>query len=201
MALRDHIRSFLEGSSQDPADMEELLLFGRVPYIEKLDNSLAQFPNLRKLSLSTNSIAQVSNLQGLGKLEILSLGRNQIKNLNGLDPVADSLRELWISYNNIERLSGIEKLKNLQILYMNHNKLASWPEFERLRELPNLEELSLIGNPLQVDAGGGEPFGRDPGWRQEVIRRLPNLKKLDGFPITPHEREAIHGPGVGSSSS
>ena len=48
-------------------------------------------------------------------MEILSLGRNQIKKLEGLDNVADTLRELWISYNQIDKLNGIEKLKNLQV--------------------------------------------------------------------------------------
>ena len=51
-------------------------------------------------------------------LEILSLGRNNIKKIEGLDGVADTLKELWISYNNIEKLAGIEKLKSLEILYM-----------------------------------------------------------------------------------
>lgn len=51
-------------------------------------------------------------------LEILSLGRNNIKKIEGLDGVADTLKELWISYNNIEKLAGVEKLKALEILYL-----------------------------------------------------------------------------------
>jgi dynein light chain 1 len=51
-------------------------------------------------------------------LEILSLGRNNIKKIEGLDGVADTLKELWISYNNIEKLAGIEKLKSLEVLFM-----------------------------------------------------------------------------------
>ncbi len=51
-------------------------------------------------------------------LEVLSLGRNNIKKIEGLDGVADTLKELWISYNNIEKMAGIEKLKSLEILYM-----------------------------------------------------------------------------------
>ena len=58
-------------------------------------------------------------------MEILSLGRNQIKKLEGLDNVADTLRELWISYNQIDKLNGIEKLKNLQVWLGQASQLFS----------------------------------------------------------------------------
>lgn len=37
-------------------------------------------------------------------LKILALGRNQIKKIENLDSVAESLEELWISYNVLEKL-------------------------------------------------------------------------------------------------
>jgi hypothetical protein len=43
-------------------------------------------------------------------LEVLSMGRNQIKKLEGLDDVAGTLRELWVSYNLIDKLNGLEKV-------------------------------------------------------------------------------------------
>jgi len=46
-------------------------------------------------------------LNGLTKLKILSLGRNQIKKLEALDGVADTLQELWISYNLLEKLVSL----------------------------------------------------------------------------------------------
>ena len=66
------------------------------------------------------------------KLKILSLGRNQIKKIENLDGVSDTLEQLWLSYNNIEKLSGIEKLKKLKVLYISNNKVDKWPEFEKL---------------------------------------------------------------------
>ena len=74
-------------------------------------------------------------------MEILSLGRNQIKKLEGLDNVADTLRELWISYNQIDKLNGIEKLKNLQV----------WPR-------PGLAALFVSGRGV-VAAGDGFDAG------------------------------------------
>jgi dynein light chain 1, axonemal len=46
-------------------------------------------------------------LAGLPQLEVLSLGRNSIKKLEGLEPVAPTLKQLWISYNVIERLVSV----------------------------------------------------------------------------------------------
>lgn len=38
------------------------------------------------------------------RLEILSLSRNLIKKIEGLDFVANTLRQLWLSYNSIDKL-------------------------------------------------------------------------------------------------
>ena len=44
-------------------------------------------------------------------LEVLSIGRNQIKKLEGLEDVSATLKELWVSYNLIEKFNGIEKVQ------------------------------------------------------------------------------------------
>lgn len=121
-------------------------------------------------------------------LEILSLGRNQIKKFENLEGVADTLTQLWISYNLIEKMTGIEKLKKLRLLYMSNNKVDKWSEFERLKELEFLEDLLFVGNPL-------ERTTKDSGqnWRVEVIRRLPKLKRLDGKPVLDEEIEEAKG--------
>eukprot|EP00002_Diphylleia_rotans_P023634 TRINITY_DN464_c0_g1_i10.p1 TRINITY_DN464_c0_g1~~TRINITY_DN464_c0_g1_i10.p1 ORF type:complete len:185 (+),score=40.40 TRINITY_DN464_c0_g1_i10:984-1538(+) len=124
----------------------------------------------------------------LDSLEILSLGRNLIKQLAGIEPVADTLKQLWISYNFIEKLNGIEKCKNLRVLYISNNKVEKWSEFEKLQELPLLEDLLFIGNPLH------EQYSKDERvWRLEVLKRLPNLKKLDGKFVSEDEREQARG--------
>jgi hypothetical protein len=62
------------------------------------------YSNRRHLSLSTNNIEKLAGLNSLPKLKVLSLGRNQIKKLEALDGVAETLQELWISYNLLEKL-------------------------------------------------------------------------------------------------
>ena len=76
-------------------------------------------------------------------MKILSLGRNLIKKIEGLDAVADTLEQLWISYNQIERLNGIGKkalllaecCKKLKVLYASNNKIKLWEGVQPLVSL------------------------------------------------------------------
>ena len=77
--------------------------------------------NCTYLSLCSNAIDKITNLNGLKKLTVLVLSRNNIKNLNGLDAVGDTLEQLWISNNNIEKLKGVHVLKKLSVLFMANN--------------------------------------------------------------------------------
>lgn len=98
--------------------------------------------------------------------------REQIKKLEGLEPVQDTLKQLWMSYNNLAGLGGIEKLTNLEVLFLSNNKISSWSEVERLANLPKLRDVLLVGNPIH--AKGTE----EGNWRIEVLKRLPNLKVM-----------------------
>lgn len=120
----------------------------------------------------------------MDNLTILSLARNNLKKIEGLNEVADTLEQLWISYNQVGSLSGIEKLVNLQVLYCSNNKIGAWSEVERLQALPKLRELNLTNNPLHVK------HEAEGNWRIEVIKRLDKLKNLDGRLIDDEEREA-----------
>jgi dynein light chain 1 len=46
-------------------------------------------------------------------LKILSLSRNQIKHIRGLDEVGQTLEQLWLSYNLVERLENLNKCERL----------------------------------------------------------------------------------------
>ena len=52
----------------------------------------------------------------MASLQILSLGRNQIKKLEGFDGVSETLQELWISYNLIEKLVRLSNVREAPIL-------------------------------------------------------------------------------------
>ncbi|XP_050297974.1 dynein axonemal light chain 1 [Anthonomus grandis grandis] len=150
------------------------------PPIEKMDNSLSVLQKCRKLSLSTNMIEKIAGISALKNLKILSLARNYIKSFSGLEGVADTLEELWISYNFIEKVKGVQVLKKLKVLYIGNNMIKEWGEYVKLQDLPCLEDLLFVGNPLYDSM-------EESVWKQEAIKRLPNLKKLDGEPVVRDE--------------
>lgn len=121
-------------------------------------------------------IEKISGIGSLKYLRILSLSRNNIKTFSGLEALGDHLEELWISYNLIEKIKGVNALKVLKVLYMGNNLVKDWAEFNRLQEIPNLQDLLFINNPLceSIDT---------ETWRMQVVKRLPTLKKLDAIPI------------------
>ena len=102
--------------------------------IDRLDDSLNQFENITKLSLSTNCIDKMIALPRLKNLKILSLGRNQIRRFQGLEDIGQTLEELWISYNNIEKLD-LQPCVALHTLLMSNNKIKFWDELAKLQSL------------------------------------------------------------------
>ncbi|XP_034036707.1 dynein light chain 1, axonemal isoform X2 [Thalassophryne amazonica] len=166
--LKDALSKWEVNTKEKASEAKVIKLYGQVPPIEKLDASLSKLKNCERLALSTNCIEKITNLDGLKNLKILSLGRNNIKVLNGLETVAETLEELWISYNVIEKLKGIESMKNLKVLYMSNNLVKDW-------------NLVFVGNPLE------EKHSADGTWMEEAPKRLPNLRKLDGKPIIKRE--------------
>lgn len=97
-----------------------------------MDNSLSTLVNCERLALSTNNIDRMMALNGMSKLKILSLGRNSIKKIEGLDSVASSLEELWVSYNQISSLDGLGSCTNLTTLYISNNSIKQWSELDKL---------------------------------------------------------------------
>ncbi|XP_038072780.1 dynein light chain 1, axonemal-like [Patiria miniata] len=166
-----------QGCEVKVSEAKVVKLYFQIPPIEKMDASLSTLTSCEKLSLSTNCIEKIANLNGLKHLKILSLGRNYIKNLNGLEAVAETLEELWISYNQIEKLKALQALKKLKVLYMSNNSVKDWGEFDKLQSLGNLVELLMVNNPLE------EKHSAEGDWRDRATKILPNLKKLDGEPV------------------
>ncbi|EDV24373.1 Dynein light chain 1, axonemal [Trichoplax sp. H2] len=181
--VRDALSRWEERTGKKAADEKKIKICGMLPLIEKMDASLSMLVNCEQLSLSSNSIEKIANLNGLKNLKVLSLGRNNIKSLNGVEVLGDTLEQLWISYNNIEKLKGVDHLKKLKVLYMSNNRVKDWAEFQKLAEVAQLEDLLLVNNPIE------EKHSNDGDWRDQVSRRLPKLKKLDGVPIVKQEED------------
>merc|ERR1711963_643803 len=183
--IKEALAKFEEKNGK-ASECSEVKLIAQIPPIEKMDASLSTLVKCEKLSLSTNCIEKIANLNGLKNLKILSLGRNNIKSFTGLEAVGDTLEELWISYNLIEKLKGLNVLKKLKILYMSNNSVKDVAEFTKLSDLPCLEDLVFVNNPLEenwpVDSVKME-------YRDFAILKFQKLKKLDGVPVVREEEE------------
>lgn len=182
-SCKEAIQKWQAATEQDPATAEKVSLICQMPPLKKMDNKLHDLVACTHLSLSTNCIDRIQPLTGLKNLKILSLGRNNIKAVSKLDDVANTLEQLWISYNSIEKLDGFTNMRALRILYISNNNIKQFDELNKLRDLPSLEEILLVGNPIYEDLTKEER-------RREVVKRLPKLKKLDAVIVSETEREA-----------
>lgn len=153
-------------------------------------SEITEKPNVdnRRLALSSNTIDRLGYMNGLRHLKILSLSRNNLKNLSGLEVTGETLEELWVSYNQIEKLKSVQALKKLRIFYFAFNQIKDWNEISKLNELNLIEEINAYGNPIH-ERIVGDNFAPEPTqpltpadeqYRQEFLRRIPQLKKLDG---------------------
>jgi dynein light chain 1 len=126
----------------------------------------------------------MASLSGMERLRILSLSRNLLKKIERLEDVAPTLEELWLSYNQISSLDGLAPLQALEVLYLGNNRVSDWAELDKLAALPKLRDLLLTGNPL-YDAHADKA-----ACRAAVVKRVPQIQKLDNEMITSIEREA-----------
>ena len=123
-------------------------------------------------------------LTGMADLKTLSLGRNNLKKIEKLEDVAGTLEQLWISYNQIANLDGLACLANLTTLYCSHNAIKSFAELDKLKANEQLRDVLFTGNPMYSEVASKEEA------RIEILRHLPNLKKIDGEFVKPSEIEA-----------
>ncbi|ALC39904.1 CG10839 [Drosophila busckii] len=170
------LKNWEDRNKQEAISAADIQLQFQYPPIEKMDNQLSSLVECQKLSLSSNMIEKISGISGMKNLRVLSLSRNYLKTLNGIESLAENLEELWVSYNNIEKLKPLEAMKVLRVFYCSHNAVKGWEEFNRIAVPPVLTEITFNNNPLNENM--------DPSvFLAEAMRRLPKLTKLDGEPI------------------
>ncbi|XP_030375044.1 dynein light chain 1, axonemal [Scaptodrosophila lebanonensis] len=174
--IKDALARWEERTKQEAVKATDIGLQFQYPPIEKMDPTLNTLVECNKLSLSSNMIEKISGIGSMKNLRVLSLARNNLKSINGIESLADTLEELWVSYNIIEKIKPIESMKALRVFYVSHNLIKDWVEFMRMAIPPNLAEISFLGNTLHESMDSSV-------FNAEAIRRLPNLKKLDGDPV------------------
>lgn len=169
-----------KNDNANPEEAEVVKLLCMSPPVEKMDSSLNQLVNVRHLSLSTNCIDKMIPLPALKNLEVLSLGRNGIKKIQGLEEVGATLKELWISYNSISQLDGLQPCTKLTTLFMSNNKIKDWTELAKLQANSELANLLLVGNPMYEGLTKKQA-------RPKVLEHVPKIATLDGELLTGEE--------------
>ena len=181
-SCRDAIRKWEEKNGIPPAEGTEVSLIGQIPPMDRIDDSLNQFENCTKLSLSTNAIDKMVSLPRLKNLKILSLGRNNIKKIQYLDDVAATLEELWMSYNIVDKLEGLQSLQKLHTLYISNNRIRDFNEIGKCAQLQELRSVLFQGNPAY-----GE-LTKQQNWPR-VVQKIPTIENIDGVIVSAQTRK------------
>uniref|UniRef100_A0A8R1HLE8 Dynein assembly factor 1, axonemal homolog n=1 Tax=Caenorhabditis japonica TaxID=281687 RepID=A0A8R1HLE8_CAEJA len=136
--------------------------------------SLENLKNLIELNLPGNALRVIEGLDTLSNLKSLCLAQNGITKLDGLSGLS-SLLSLDLNDNIVEKIENIGQVKGIHNLMIRKNKLDSWHDLYQLREIEQLEALTMEMNPI---------YSSDYTYRNRMTQILPSIKMLDGFPIS-----------------
>ncbi|CAK9081896.1 Dynein axonemal light chain 1 (DNAL1) (Flagellar outer arm dynein light chain 1) (ODA-LC protein LC1) [Durusdinium trenchii] len=143
------------------------------------------------------------SLPALKNIEVLSLGRNLIKKISGLEEIGSTLKELWISYNQISTLDGLAPCVKLTTLFISNNKIKDWPELDKLQANQDLVNVLFYGNPIyeglskkqaRPKAWDGTDLIRVKDKGNHVLEHLPKIATLDGELLTGDDDDGAGAP-------
>ncbi|XP_074659332.1 leucine-rich repeat-containing protein 46-like [Tubulanus polymorphus] len=139
---------------------------------EKLLNALDKVTHVR---LDRENISRIDNLELLGKnVTNLYLQANLIVKIENLECLTN-LSILMLANNKIKRIENLLMLKRLKLLDLSENMIDTVD----IDEIPqSLVILNLVGNRCT----------QIPDHRGRMIQDLPNLRQLDGVPVSRQER-------------
>ncbi|KAK8852845.1 DNA damage response, detection of DNA damage [Tritrichomonas musculus] len=115
-----------------------------------------------------------TNLRDVRSLNMWGFGLSNIDIISKLINV----ETISLSLNNIDTLEPFSHCENLQNLYLRQNAITDLREVDYLSSLPRLSSLMLRDNPISSL----------PNYRSYILKKLPNLKKLDDIEVSLQER-------------
>lgn len=147
---------------ENAVNMEDLFLTN---HSIKDITPIAKLKKLTFLALDGNQITDLTPLSGLNALENLVIVENKVSNLKplqnlsnltsllasnnlvtDLNPIKDmKLEWIFLDNNKIQDLTPLRNHPTIEHLYLGGNLIA---DIRVLETIPNLEEVSLINNPL-----------------------------------------------------
>ncbi len=139
---------------------------------------------MRILSIQSNRIVKLENLDNLINLEELYMSDNGLTKIEGIEKLA-KLRVFDLSNNKIEHIENIECVKELEEFWFSNNNLSNWQYIEVLKQLPKLKCLYLEHNPIyyinnvKPSVAITDNQANNASYRRKIIFTLPNLEQLD----------------------
>ncbi|KAM7415136.1 hypothetical protein PAMA_019791 [Pampus argenteus] len=136
--------------------------------VEGLENSAL----LNTLDLTANSLAEPPSLNNQVLLRELRLDDNSISSLQGLTACWLPLMQiLSVAQNRITQLPSMSDFVSLSNVDLRFNCLSDLKNIcESLEGCPLLQEVHLMGNPLEQESG----------WRSTLQKAVPALRTIDG---------------------
>uniref|UniRef100_A0AAG5DIF2 PX domain-containing protein n=1 Tax=Anopheles atroparvus TaxID=41427 RepID=A0AAG5DIF2_ANOAO len=116
-----------------------------------IDRTIRLFPALKDLVLDKNKLESIAHLSHLNNLQVLSLRCNRIVQCPNWHIQLGNLVTLNLAQNRIRLLEGLARLYSLVNLDLSCNAIDDINEIDHIGNLPLLENLRLLGNPV---AGG-----------------------------------------------
>ena len=128
--------------------------------------------------LDQEKILQKAKVSSLDEVKSISFWGAQISNVDIVSKMPN-LESASLSANHITSLRPFSCCPNLRELFVRRNDISDLSEFEHLKNLKNLRVLWVSDNPV-ADI---------PGYRDYIIRTLPQLTKLDEVDIDDAQRQ------------
>lgn len=152
----------------------------------KLTNiNLMSVQKLEKLILYSNGFTKIPDVTKCKFLQVLCLANNNISNIEGLEHLI-FLKELNLSQNKISFINkGLQKNINLKKLYLSANPIKYFGNITNLCRAISIRKI-YFSDPLYGEC----PVTKNQlHYRLQIIRMMPSLEELDGFPITLQDKE------------
>jgi Leucine-rich repeat (LRR) protein len=114
-----------------------------------------------------NTLAECKNV------ELFSAPGAGIKSIEANFPDLPNLSTVMLDENELgsDALVSLTTLKNLINLTLDNNKIESLDKFALLKDLENLKQVNLSGNPV----------AETEGYREKLFELLPQLEVVDNF--------------------
>eukprot|EP00257_Ricinus_communis_P024869 XP_025012283.1 protein phosphatase 1 regulatory inhibitor subunit PPP1R7 homolog isoform X2 [Ricinus communis] len=106
-----------------------------------------ELSGLEELVLRDNKLMKIPDVTIFKSLLVFDVSFNEIRSLNGLSKVSNTLKELYVSKNEVTKMEEIDHLYQLQMLELGSNRLRV---MENLQNLTTLQELWLGRNRIKT---------------------------------------------------